>query len=87
MTAMMIGFIALGVWFGVLLFIALGWRFFGFFGDGFDGKKNKKKVLKKLLTRPPDLVFYSQKEEVEREQRGRFQEREKKGKGKALKHS
>lgn len=39
MTAMMIGFIALGVWFGALLFIALGWRFFGFFGDGFDGKK------------------------------------------------
>ena len=39
MTAMMIGFIALVVWFIALLFIALGWRFFGFFGDRFDGKK------------------------------------------------
>lgn len=44
MTAMMIGFIALGVWFGALLFIALGWRFFGFFGDGHDAK-NKKKIV------------------------------------------
>ena len=39
MTVMMIGFIALGVWFIAFLFIALGWRFFGFFGDGHDAKK------------------------------------------------
>lgn len=44
MTAIMIGFIALGVWFGALLFIALGWRFFGFFGDGYDAKNKKKTV-------------------------------------------
>lgn len=53
MTAMMIGFIALGVWFGALLFIALGWRFFGFFGDGHDAKNKKK-----LLTRPTKIVLY-----------------------------
>ena len=57
MTAMMIGFISLGVWFGALLFIALGWRFFGFFGDGFDGKKNKKKVLKTVDTTPQNCII------------------------------
>lgn len=58
MTAMMIGFIALGVWFGALLFIALGWRFFGFFGDGYDAKKIKKK----WLTLPPKIVLYRWRE-------------------------
>ena len=43
MTAMMIGFITLGVWFAALLLIALGWRFFGFFGDGLDDKKKDEK--------------------------------------------
>lgn len=42
MTTMMIGFITLVVWFAALLFIGLGWRFFGFFGDGLDDKKDEK---------------------------------------------